>query len=289
MPPWRECECRGSLPWLERMIKRYGASSLQTKNALPLYLAPHFEETGEVVHAFSTRQGGVSPPPFDSLNLGLKAGDDETHVRENRRIFAKALGLDPATLLTASQVHGNNILVLESPDPRGFSESSCDAIVTDVPGILIGVLTADCVPILLFDSRHRAVAAVHVGWKGTALGLVEKTVATMIDQYDTDPREVLAAVGPSIGADCYEVDGRVRAAFSSYGGRWSRWARRISGKGWILNLAGANVDLLVGSGVPREKIVLFDICTHCEKDLFYSYRAESGRTGRQIASIMVRP
>jgi YfiH family protein len=271
------------------MIQKYGVSALQTKDDLEFFRAPHIEATERLVHAFSTRRAGVSPPPFHSLNLSFKIGDRESRVEENREILARAFGLSSSGLFTVNQVHGDRVFIVDFPRGADFSRPSCDAIITDRPGIAIGVLTADCVPILLFDPDHRAAAAIHVGWKGTSRDLPGKTVRTMIDRFNTQPETLRAAVGPSIGPCCYEVDDRVYVAFSHRHDRWSRWAQVVSSGSWMLNLPQANIDLLVESGVLQENIELLDICTHCERDLFYSHRRDNGTTGRQIAFIMLKP
>lgn len=263
-------------------------SSLQTRNGLRFYQAAHLEATEHVIHTFSTRQGGVSPPPYHSLNLSLNTGDERVHVRKNREILTRAFGLLSSVLLTVNQNHGDDILIVDSSSPEDLSETSCDAMITDRPGIAIGVLTADCVPVLLFDPDRRAVAAIHVGWKGTASDLPGKTVTTMEEQFKTRPETLLAAVGPSIGSCCYEVDGPVHSTFSRLHDRWPKWARAVTPLHWMLNLSQANVDLLVDAGVRRENIVRINICTSCQEDLFYSHRRDGRNTGRQISFIMLK-
>ncbi|NIQ40118.1 MAG: peptidoglycan editing factor PgeF, partial [Proteobacteria bacterium] len=261
---------------------------LQTRNGLGFYQASHLDASGRVIHAFTTRQGGVSPPPFHSLNLSTSAGDQETYVKSNREILMRTFGLDPSVLLTVNQVHEADILILESSTPAEVSRVSRDAIITKRRGIAIGVLTADCVPILVFDPVHRAVAAIHAGWKGIAGDLVGKTIRTMIDRFETRPEKLRAAVGPSIGPCCYEVDDPVRSALSHYPDGWSKWAKAVSPRSWMLNLSQASVDLLLGSGVRPDNLVFFDICSHCHPDLFYSHRRDNGRTGRQISFVMLK-
>ena len=251
-------------------------------------MAPEFEATGRLIHAFSTRQGGVSPPPFHSLNLSLNTGDKEAYVRKNRHILATALGFSPSALLTVNQVHGDSILIIDSSSMRVLSGARCDAIVTNRPGIAISVLTADCVPILLADPDRKAIAVIHAGWKGTASDLPGKTVRTMADRFKTQPENLLVTAGPAIGPCCYEVDARVYAAFSHHKDHWAEWSRGASQNHWMLNLPLANIDLLVQAGVRRQNIHLFEICTHCQSEHFYSHRRDNGATGRQIAFIMLK-
>ncbi|NIS71800.1 MAG: peptidoglycan editing factor PgeF [Proteobacteria bacterium] len=270
------------------MIRRYTVSDLQTRKGLGFYQAPHFEAGDSLIHAFTSRQGGVSPPPFHALNLGTGTGDQETHVKSNREILMRTFGLDPSVLFTANQVHEADILILESSTPAEVSKVSRDAIITQRRGIAIGVLTADCVPILVFDPVHRAVAAIHAGWKGIAGDLVGKTIRTMVDQFETRPEKLRAAVGPSIGPRCYEVDDQVRSAFSHHPDGWSKWAEAVSSRAWMFNLSQASVDLLLGSGVRPDNLVFLDVCTHCHPHLFYSHRRDNGRTGRQISFVMLK-
>lgn len=270
-------------------MQEHKVSSLQTRNGFGFYRAPHLEATGELIHAFSTRQGGVSPPPFHSLNLSNNTGDKEAHVRKNREILTSAFGLLPSVLLTVNQIHQADILIIDSPSPEDFSGASCDAIITDRPGIAIGVLTADCVPILLFAPESCTVAAIHVGWKGTALNLCGKTIRVMAEKFEAHPENLIVAVGPSIGLCCYEVDESLLSIFSQYNDSWHKWAEPSESGRWRLDLPRASIDLMTASGVRNENIAWFNTCTHCQENLFFSYRRDKGITGRQISFIMLKP
>jgi YfiH family protein len=230
----------------------------------------------------------VSLAPFDSLNLSFRVGDREIHVRENREILARTLGFSPRSLVNVNQSHGDSILVIESGPLEDLSDAPYDAIVTDRRGTAIAVLTADCVPSLLFDPDHGVVAAIHAGWKGTASNIVGKTVQRMVERFDTEPEHLTAAVGPGIGPCCYEVDGQVSAGFSHHNDSWQAWAKRISRSHWMLDLPQANIDSLLASGLSMENMTLLTICTCCHGGLFYSHRREGGNTGRQIAFIMLK-
>ncbi|NIQ39547.1 MAG: peptidoglycan editing factor PgeF [Proteobacteria bacterium] len=269
------------------MVRAQGISSLQTRNGIGFYQAQSLKATGRVIHAFSTRRGGVSPPPFDSLNLSISTGDDAVNVEKNREILTGAFGLQPSALVTVNQMHGDDILVIDSSLPEDVSMTACDAIITDRPGIAIGVLTADCVPTLVFDPDHLVIATIHSGWKGIAIDLPRKSIRTMIDRFRTQPESLIAAVGPSIGPCCYEVDDRVRAALSGRQGDWPRWTSEVSSNRWMLNICQAIVDLLRESGIRPENIGRVDICTRCQEDLFYSHRRDRGVTGRQGSFIML--
>lgn len=203
-------------------------------------------------------------------------------------MLATAFGIHSSVLCTVHQIHGTDILIVDGSSTTDFSRASCDSIIARRPGIAIGVLTADCVPIMLFDPEHRTVAAIHTGWKGAAGNLPGKTVRTMVDQVKTQPGKLVAAVGPSIGPCCYEVDERVFFAFSRHNDSWPKWAKAVSGNRWMLDLPQASVDLLIASGIRQENIVFFDICTCCHQNLFYSHRRDKGTTGRQISFIMLK-
>lgn len=231
---------------------------------------------------FTTRLGGLSDAPFDSLNLGNGGGDDSGIVAANRDRLAVALGIAPGVIRTVRQVHGSDVFVLSdegAPKPAlGY-----DAIVTDINGAAISVLTADCVPILMYDPKNRVVAAVHAGWEGTVKGVTSRAVRAMAQEYGSDPSEILAAVGPSIGPCCYEVDERVVAPFKeniTEGGSILYPSRPGH---WKLDLWEANARLLVSAGVKKDNIDLMGLCTSCNTDRFFSHRKSGGRTGRMMA------
>jgi YfiH family protein len=263
-------------------------SSIQTRDGLGFFQAPILKDTNRIVHAFLTRLGGVSRPPFDSLNLGLNSEDGASSVRTNRKILARAFDLPDSALLTVRQVHGDRILTVDTSSAEDFAETQCDAIITDRPGIALGVLTADCVPILLFAPDCGAIAAIHVGWRGTALNLSEKAVAGVARRFGARPENLRAAIGPCIGPCCYEVDETVRSVFLQHGDLWEEWANPSAEGRWKLNLAKANMDLLRAAGLRDKNIVAIDLCTHCQRELFFSFRRDKGMTGRQISWIMLR-
>ena len=263
-------------------------SSFETRDGLGFFQAPILKDTNRVVHAFSTRLGGVSRPPFDTLNLGFNTGDRASLVSKNKKILARAFDLPESALLTVRQVHGDTILTVDTPSAEHLAETRCDAIITDRSGIALGVLTADCVPILLFAPDCGAIAAIHVGWRGTALNLPEKAVAGVVRRFGARPENLRAAIGPSIGPCCYEVDEAVHDAFLHHGDLWQNWAHE-SGEGrWKLNLARANMDLLRAAGLREKHVAAMDLCTQCQREFFFSFRRDKGMTGRQISWIMLR-
>ena len=257
--------------------------------------ADGFADAGRVVHAFGTRLGGVSQTPYDSLNLGLSVGDDPQAVHENRRRFFGLFGLEPARVVRVRQVHGDGICRVDGDlaARRGFPQLLLDAgagydgLVTDLPDLALVVTTADCQPILLHDPAHGAVAAVHAGWRSTAKGIVLRALGAMAAAYGTHPEECAAAVGPSIRGCCFEVDAVVTEAMAALLPDWSRHAVPTRSGYVRLDLAGVNRALLEAAGVRRDRIADTGLCTACRTDLFFSHRAEKGRTGRMMNLIVL--
>jgi len=231
---------------------------------------------GRLVHAFSTRVGGVSNGPFSSLNLGEGLGDSPENVMENRRRFAAALGFDPAEIVILNQVHGDRVVEVDGP-PDG--EISGDALMTRAPDLLLAVRVADCVPVLIYDPSNLAAAAVHAGWKGTSCGITAKVLRAMGERYGTDPAACLVAIGPSAGPCCYEVGGEVAALFPE------RCVIRSPGAKPKVDLWRANLDQLLDAGVPEGSVDLAGICTVCNERLFFSYRRSHGLTGMMLGAI----
>jgi YfiH family protein len=238
-------------------------------------------------NAFSTRGGGVSPFPEGSLNLAGFDQDSAENIQENRRRFLSALGGD-WTLAVCWQVHGTNLLVVRDPDDPRPEDERCDALATNLKGVLLGVKTADCVPIIIGDAKSGACAAVHAGWRGTLAEIVKGALATLRKEFDTDPRDVRAALGPAALGCCYEVGAEVvepfRAKFSDAD---SLFKPTTAGHA-LVDLHEANRRQLVESGVAAERIHALPLCTMCRPDLFFSYRQDRklyGRTGRLMSVI----
>jgi YfiH family protein len=217
--------------------------------------------------AFSTRNGGVSDGPYESLNLGILTDDDQQSVAENRRILADDLGLDPAAVAMGWQVHGADILDWDSPPADGgFARpgaelTKVDGHATAVPGLGLLVLVADCLPVALIAPGRAAM--LHCGWRGLAGGIVERA----LESFDEPPA---AAIGPGIGRCCYEVGEEVLAEFAGLDG---------VADGRMLDLRAVARRKLEAAGVPRIEDV--DLCTSCRGDLFFSHRRDHGVTGRQ--------
>jgi hypothetical protein len=219
--------------------------------------------------AFSTRVGGVSDPPFDTLNLGRLTGDPE--VGENRHRLAAALGIDPYGVLMGRQVHATHIRRHDGPtEPSAFAQPApglpeADGHATDRPGLVPLVFVADCLPVAL--SGTNGVAMIHCGWRGMSTGIVERGVEEV--------GATAAAIGPSIGPCCYEVGDEVRDAFAGLG--------EGIAAGRMLNLREVARRLLARAGV--HEVEVSDLCTSCNPDLFFSHRRDRGRTGRQAGLV----
>ena len=240
-------------------------------------------------HGFSTRQGGVSPAPWDSLNLGPGRGDEAQRVRENYRRLCAALELPMDRLVLSHQVHETTVRTVTADDagkgldrPRDYT---ADALITDQPDLPLVVFSADCGILLLHDPVRRAVGAVHAGWRGCAGGIVEKTVAAMRARYGTDPADLRAAVGPCIGPCCFETDGDVPEAMTAALGPDAAPFLERRGEKWHVDLAGLNRRWLLRAGLRAERIDVCGLCTACRPDLFWSHRKMGQARGVQTAVI----
>jgi YfiH family protein len=247
---------------------------------------------------FSGRAGGVSSAPWNSLNIGLHVGDKQGDVIENRKLLTEDIGWPYEAWTCAEQIHGAAVHQVREGD-RGRGRSSmkdtirgCDGIMTDVEGILLTSFYADCVPLYFFDPEHRAVALAHAGWRGTVGGIAAETVRRMSEAYGTRPERLIAAIGPSIGECCYEVDGQVIAEVEALMNRLGLsetlaltcMIPEASGKA-RLNLKELNRQIMIKAGILPTRIELSKWCTGCRVDLFFSHRMEGGKTGRMASWI----
>ena len=258
-----------------------------TKNDL-VYLASDVLENGAITHGFSTRKGGVSPTPWDSLNLDDRRGDDLANVQENFRRLCTALDTDVQRAVLSRQVHRSDVRRVTAVDcgkglwqPQDYD--SADALVTDVPGIPLIVFSADCNVLLLHDPVRRVIGAAHAGWRGTAAGIVYKTVRRMQETFGTDPRDLRAAIGAAIGPCCFETDADVPRALRDALGREAEPYITRRGQKWHVDLKGVNARWLEKAGVTQ--IDVCPDCTACRPDLYWSHRRMGQARGAQIAMI----
>jgi YfiH family protein len=253
-------------------------SALRTKNGFSCFEMPGMEDLSWIKHAFLTRQGGVSLPPYHTLNWSGNNGDLEEHVTENRNRTAGMFNVDPARFLLLRQVHGDGVLVLKHPVGGFHAPLEYDAVMTDAPDLFLGILTADCLPILIVDKIRRVVAAVHAGRQGTALRLLTTVLRKMEEVFKSPPGDLLVSMGPCIGPCCYEIDEKV------FRSEWKPFSVSSGKNKWRIDLAEINLSLLREAGITEDRISRVGLCTCCHADLFYSYRRE-GRTGRQLSFI----
>jgi YfiH family protein len=238
-----------------------------------------FENLGEgLTQAVFTRRGGLSPVPWFSLNMGGTVGDDSNRVRENRSIALRILNCDPNSVYDVWQVHGVNVAIAKTPRPPETPHLQADIILTDRPGITLMMRFADCVPVLFHDPIRKVIGIAHAGWVGTVRGTARIAVEAMQTHFGSNPGDIRAAIGPSIGPDHYEVGpdvvSQVRQAFGQSAP--SLFVQR--GGAVHFDLWGANRLTLEEAGVYQ--IELSGLCTACHTDDWYSHRAEHGRTGR---------
>lgn len=244
---------------------------------------PAFQNIKLATAAFSTRVGGVSQHPYNTLNLAYHVRDVPDAVAENRRRFCGILGVDVGSLVIAQQVHGNKIAVVdESHAGRGAYRhedalEGMDGMVTRSASVTLAVLTADCVPVLVVDPINRAVGIAHAGWRGALLMIATKIVMKMREVFGTEARNCVAALGPSISLCCYTVGEEVISQFQNTFGLKAGIVKDR------LDLQQAVKAQLIDAGV--NSIFVEEACTACNRDLFFSHRAEGGRTGRMMSVV----
>ena len=286
-----------------RLIRRAGG--------LQVVESPALAKLAWLAHGFSTRPGGASTlDGKPALNLGFTEWDEREGVAANREKFMAAVGASKMPLITLRQFHSYVIHVAAAPCAEA---PKADALITNTPGLLLGVQTADCVPILLADTKRRVVAAIHAGWRGTLARIAVKTLGQMRMEFGTQPRDVIAALGPAIGRCCYEVGPEVAQAFAAqfpaaadwfdgpfeqlaHGEEplWLPWLTMMP-PGHVpppprvqLDLRASNRWQLIDAGVPEKQIAMSDLCTACRTDLLFSYRREGTKTGRLMAVIGIK-
>jgi YfiH family protein len=292
---------------------------LRRAGGLQILESPALTKIDWLVHGFSTRPGGASECPGKPggakakvFNLGFTEWDTRVRVLQNRASFFRAIGASDMRAITLRQIHSDIAHSIHAGNANEEAPQG-DALFTRLPGILLVVQTADCVPILLADTKQRAIAAIHAGWRGTLQRIALKTLGRMKMEFGTRPEDVIAALGPAIGRCCYEVgsdvardfDAQFRDARAWFDGPFDALAAGESDPNWLpwltmkppghappplrvrLDLIAANRALLADAGVPASRISVAGLCTACRPDLFFSYRRER-TTGRLMAAIGIR-
>lgn len=246
------------------------------KNSLRYYTFDIFPRN--ITQAVFTRQGGVSPQPWDSLNVGGSIGDDIAHVRENRIRSFKTLGRVPRSIHDVWQVHSADVVYADAPRPLDTPYQKADIMLTDNPQVTLFMRFADCTPIFLYDPERGVVGLVHSGWLGTVRGAARVAAQAMQECFDSNPADILAAIGPSIGPDHYEVGEDVITQVKQTFNVDAKSLFEANGESVHFNLWKANQILLEKAGV--KEIETAGICTACHTDDWFSHRAENGKTGR---------
>lgn len=255
-------------------------------NGIAYYTFASLDAFGDIVHAITTRHGGVSTGRYASLNLTTGTGDDPVAVRENLDRICGVLGLRREDLVSPNQRHTANVRRIEQAD-RGQVYTGYDVFVTDQPGVPLVLRYADCTPVVIYDPVRRAAAVIHSGWRGTVQGAARAAVDALAQEYGSRPADMVAGVGPSIGPCCYEVGDDVVSAVRSAFDRPDELLHAQPGKTRRhFDLWAANRRWLIDAGVRQVEVA--EQCTACRVDEFYSYRAEQGKTGHFAAVMALR-
>lgn len=265
---------------------------LDSSHPVPHLSSALLTAAGGIAHGFSTRLGGVSSAPFDSLDLGYNRGDDPARVAENYRRFCAAIGANHDRVVKSRQIHTDTVRVVTEADLGvGLCEPApyeADGLVTNVPGLCLTVFTADCVPVLLYDPVARCVAAVHSGWRSTAMAIVPRAVQVMADRFGSRQENIIAAIGPAIGGCCFQTQKEVpNAMLQTYSRMVSPFIRPDGSDHFRVDLRGIIAQSLQDSGLSPDHIDISDHCTACRADLFWSHRLVGNARGSMAAMIQL--
>ncbi|MDY2589946.1 MAG: peptidoglycan editing factor PgeF [Agathobacter sp.] len=262
--------------------------------SVPLLYFPILENTGIVEHCFTTRAGGVSEGIFDSLNLSFTRGDDESAVMENYDRLAAALDTRKEQFVCTDQTHTTNVIRVGKEDcgygvTRQKPYTDVDGLVTDEPGVVLSTFFADCVPLYFVDTVNRAIGLSHSGWRGTVGRMGQRTLEKMATEFGTNPKDIVAAVGPSICQDCYEVSEDVaEELIREFSGHADEILINKGNGKYQLDLWKTNEIVLIEAGVKKENIAVTNICTCCNPDVLFSHRASKGKRGNLGAFMYIR-
>lgn len=264
--------------------------SLKKKHSIEYFESSLLNGCDFLTHAFCTRIGGTSEDDYASLNISFREGDMEGRVLQNWHRLSMAFAVPIDQFLTLNQVHGDAIFVIKPFGDYYPADVTpdYDAIVTTRNNLAICIKTADCVPILIADRAKKIIAAVHAGWKGTALEITAKVIRLLTDKYRCSPQDMLAAIGPSIGRCCFEVNEDTADNFLKHKNHEDFLFPGARPNTWMVDLPEANRRQLAGCGVPEDNIDVSGLCTCCRQDLFFSHRGSGGITGRQVNFIMIK-
>jgi hypothetical protein len=277
-----------------REILREVAIPTAEGGSFPLLKFPILEETGLVEHCFTTRYGGVSEGEFSSLNLSYTRGDDKAAVDENFRRLANAIGVTVNDFVFSDQTHTTNVLRVGKEDrgsgivrPRPYHD--VDGLITNEPQVVLSTFFADCVPLYFVDVKKKAIGMSHSGWRGTVGRMGAKTLEAMTREFGTDPADVVAAVGPSICRDCYEISDDVAKVFmDTFPAQHRTFLEEKGGGKYQLDLWKCNELILLEAGIRPEHLAVTNICTCCNPTHLFSHRASKGRRGNLGAFLYLK-
>lgn len=246
------------------------------------YTFNNLSNENKIMHLV-TKKDSLQPYSF---SLALHTGENLKDIIHNRQEVAKQINTNSnLKFVVANQTHSNHVKVIKESHSFGWNSlndaiEDCDALITNIPNVMLTILTADCVPILIYDKTNGIVAAIHAGWKGTAKNIVKKTIETMVKEFNSNPKELIASIAPSIGKCCYEVDYQVAQHFVQFNDVWTEVSMK-----YMLDLPKINKLQLQSMGIQENNIELSNICTSCNVNEYFSYRKENGCSGRFMSII----
>ena len=255
------------------------------KNGDVVYLTfPKLLKTGMVRHIFSTKIGGVSPAPYGEMNMGFYTGDTRENVVKNYELLCDCVGIDTSHLVLSRQTHTNNVKIVDkSHCGAGYTKESfqdIDGLITNQSGVALVTQYADCTPLIFCDPVKKVIATSHSGWRGTVKEIGKVTVEKMMQEFGSDPADIIACIGPCIHRCCYEVDNPVYEEFKKlkYLDLTKIFTDKGGGKYW-LDMVEANKQILINAGIKEDNMDIADLCTQCNSDTLHSHRATKGQRG----------
>lgn len=280
---------------LEFIHNRTKNGKLQKDGEVYYIQFPVLEQIDFIQHGFSTRFGGVSKGEFSSMNLSYTRGDRKENVDENYKRICAALGMDIKKLVLSDQVHDTVVYHATEKDVQGMELASkkleaIDGLVTDTEEIVLCTSYADCVPLFFVDTKRKAIGLSHSGWRGTVGKIGKKTVEKMQKEFGTEPKDIIAVIGPSICQDCYEISSDVAEAFMEILNKvqLENVLQKKENDKYQLNLWEANRYILMEAGIPKQNITISNVCTCCNSDILFSHRKTNGHRGNLCAFLKIK-
>jgi YfiH family protein len=246
----------------------------------------HFSKFSEINHGITTRKGGISPSVYSSLNLSYSVADSYENVKKNRQLLSEYFGLKHANLIFPNQCHSSNICVISKRNYGMIILDNTDALICSDENIAIGVLAADCYPLLFFDRVNKVIAAAHAGWRGTVNEICRKVISKLKSDFNSSAENIYVGIGPGISQNQYEVDEKVVREIKKLDVELEMVLQQSNNDGhFLLNLAELNKLLILTEGIPEDHIELMNLCTYNNPNLFFSARRDGFETGRTAAVI----